>query len=186
MRRQRWAGMDTQARAALLHRGLDDIFDPALRRSIGELIDDVREHGDAAVEPALGSLGEARDAEVADPALLGERGRAEALLGQVDERGAELEARGLRAVPGERLDVVDAREREVRLPRTLLALMEGVTLGLGGAVLQGGAKAQALRFAAGRRRALASTMLSTVITSTLTRARLVWFTTRAPASLIWT
>ena len=29
--------------------------------------------------------------------------------------------------------------REVRLPRTLLALMEGVTLGLGGAVLQGGA-----------------------------------------------
>ena len=27
--------------------------------------------------------------------------------------------------------------REVRLPRTLLALMEGVTLGLGGAVLQG-------------------------------------------------
>ncbi len=53
MRRQVWAEMATEARAALMHRGLDDIFDPVLRRSIGELIDDVRERGDAAVVDAL-------------------------------------------------------------------------------------------------------------------------------------
>lgn len=45
--------MDGVARAALLRRGLDDIFDPALRASIGELIDDVRDRGDAAVCDAL-------------------------------------------------------------------------------------------------------------------------------------
>ncbi len=53
MRRMRWADMSVDDRAALLHRGLDEIFDPALRRSIGDLIDDVREHGDAAVCRAL-------------------------------------------------------------------------------------------------------------------------------------
>lgn len=53
MRRMRWDDMATPERAALLHRGLDDIFDPALRQSIGELIEDVREHGDAAVCRAL-------------------------------------------------------------------------------------------------------------------------------------
>ncbi len=53
MRRQRWATMDVAARSALLGRGLDDIFDPALRESIGALIDDVRERGDAAVCDAL-------------------------------------------------------------------------------------------------------------------------------------
>ena len=53
MRRQRWSAMDDTARAALLHRGLDDIFDPDLRRSIGELIEDVRVHGDEAVCRAL-------------------------------------------------------------------------------------------------------------------------------------
>ena len=53
MRRQRWADMDDAARTALLHRGLDDIFDPDLRRSIGELIEDVQENGDAAVCRAL-------------------------------------------------------------------------------------------------------------------------------------
>jgi histidinol dehydrogenase len=53
MRRQRWATMNDAARSALLRRGLDDIFDPALRDSIGSLIDDVRERGDAAVCDAL-------------------------------------------------------------------------------------------------------------------------------------
>ena len=45
--------MDVAARQALMRRGLDDIFDADLRRSIGELIDDVRERGDAAVCDAL-------------------------------------------------------------------------------------------------------------------------------------
>ena len=45
--------MDDAARAALLARGLDDIFEPGLRASIGALIDDVRERGDAAVCDAL-------------------------------------------------------------------------------------------------------------------------------------
>ncbi len=45
--------MDTAARAALMRRGLDDIFDDDLRRSIGELIDDVHDRGDAAVCDAL-------------------------------------------------------------------------------------------------------------------------------------
>jgi histidinol dehydrogenase len=45
--------MDDESRAELMHRGLDDIFEPALRASIGELIEDVRERGDAAVCDAL-------------------------------------------------------------------------------------------------------------------------------------
>lgn len=45
--------MDEQARADLCARGLDDIFDPDLRRSIGELIEDVRVRGDQAVCDAL-------------------------------------------------------------------------------------------------------------------------------------
>ncbi len=45
--------MDVAARAALMRRGIDDIFDPDLRHSIGQLIDDVRERGDAAVCDAL-------------------------------------------------------------------------------------------------------------------------------------
>jgi len=45
--------MSGDSRAALMHRGLDDIFEPGLRASIGELIDDVRERGDAAVCDAL-------------------------------------------------------------------------------------------------------------------------------------
>ena len=43
-------------RDALFHRGLDDIFDADLRRSIGVLIDDVRERGDVAVCEALGKF----------------------------------------------------------------------------------------------------------------------------------
>jgi len=54
MRRQVWNDMDVEARDALMRRGIDDIFDPDLRRSIGDLIDDVRERGDAAVCDALG------------------------------------------------------------------------------------------------------------------------------------
>src|SRR3990170_4512903 len=53
MRIQRWADMDDFARDALFDRGLGDIFDPALRESIGELIADVRRRGDAAVRDAL-------------------------------------------------------------------------------------------------------------------------------------
>jgi histidinol dehydrogenase len=45
--------MSDDARERLCARGLDDIFDPALRASTGELIDDVRERGDAAVCEAL-------------------------------------------------------------------------------------------------------------------------------------
>ena len=37
MRRQTWNDMDAAARASLMRRGLDDIFDPTLRRSIGTL-----------------------------------------------------------------------------------------------------------------------------------------------------
>jgi histidinol dehydrogenase len=53
MRRQRWIEMGPDERAALLRRGLDDIFDPQLRDSIGALLDDVRVRGDAAVVDAL-------------------------------------------------------------------------------------------------------------------------------------
>jgi len=48
--------MSSDDRAALMHRGLDDIFDPGLRTSIGALIDDVRERGDAAVCDALATF----------------------------------------------------------------------------------------------------------------------------------
>ena len=54
MRRQVWNDMNVEAREALMKRGIDDIFDPTLRQSIGELIDDVRERGDTAVCDALG------------------------------------------------------------------------------------------------------------------------------------
>ena len=45
--------MDEPARAALCARGLAEIFDPQLRQSIVELIEDVRVRGDAAVSDAL-------------------------------------------------------------------------------------------------------------------------------------
>ena len=45
--------MNAAARAALMRRGLDDLFHPGLRRSIGELIDDVQARGDSAVSDAL-------------------------------------------------------------------------------------------------------------------------------------
>jgi histidinol dehydrogenase len=53
MRRQIWNDMNVGARDALMLRGIDDIFDSDLRRSIGDLIDDVRERGDVAVCDAL-------------------------------------------------------------------------------------------------------------------------------------
>ena len=51
-----WAEMSTEARADLLHRGLDDIFDTGLRESIAALIEDVRTGGDAAVCRALATF----------------------------------------------------------------------------------------------------------------------------------
>ncbi len=56
MRFQRWSEMGEAARSALVARGLDDIFDPALRHSIGGLIDDVRQRGDIAVCEALATF----------------------------------------------------------------------------------------------------------------------------------
>jgi len=53
MRVQRWVDMDDSARRALMSRGLDAIFEPSLQASIGELIENVRERGDAAVCEAL-------------------------------------------------------------------------------------------------------------------------------------
>jgi histidinol dehydrogenase len=53
MRIRRWADLDDADRDALYGRGLDAIFDPQLRTSIGRLIDDVRTRGDAAVSDAL-------------------------------------------------------------------------------------------------------------------------------------
>ncbi len=53
MRVQRWAEMTDVAKAELMARGLDDIFEPSLRASISALIDDVRDRGDAAVCDAL-------------------------------------------------------------------------------------------------------------------------------------
>ena len=45
--------MSNETRAALMHRGLDDIFESDLRESIGNILIDVRERGDAAVCDAL-------------------------------------------------------------------------------------------------------------------------------------
>jgi len=49
----RWGEADEQRRGALLHRGVDAIFDRALQEGIREIVQDVREHGDAAVSRAL-------------------------------------------------------------------------------------------------------------------------------------
>lgn len=53
MRRMEWSRMGAQERADLCRRGLGDIFAPDLRASIGDLIEDVRTRGDAAVCDAL-------------------------------------------------------------------------------------------------------------------------------------
>ena len=52
MRVQRWSEMDADERSALCDRGLDGLT-PELRRSIGDLIEDVRHNGDEAVCRAL-------------------------------------------------------------------------------------------------------------------------------------
>jgi histidinol dehydrogenase len=49
----RWADADEARRRALLGRGVEKIFDPALQASIRELVEDVRENGDAALVRAL-------------------------------------------------------------------------------------------------------------------------------------
>ena len=53
LRRMTWATMTEDERAAVCHRGLDDIFDPVLREAIGRIIEDVRDNGDEAVCRAL-------------------------------------------------------------------------------------------------------------------------------------
>lgn len=53
LRRMNWSAMSAAERDALCRRGLDAIFDPALRSSIGALIEDVRARGDEAVCEAL-------------------------------------------------------------------------------------------------------------------------------------
>jgi len=53
MRMLTWAEMDDDDRRSVFDRGLGDIFDDALRASIGDLILDVRERGDDAVCDAL-------------------------------------------------------------------------------------------------------------------------------------
>ena len=53
LRTMTWASMSEDERARLCARGLADIFDPGLRGSIAELVDDVRVNGDDAVCRAL-------------------------------------------------------------------------------------------------------------------------------------
>ncbi len=48
-----WANSDAATRSALFDRGLDDIFNPDLRRDISMLIEDVRDRGDLALCEAL-------------------------------------------------------------------------------------------------------------------------------------
>jgi histidinol dehydrogenase len=49
----RWQQAAPEERRALLDRGTRQIFDPRLRAAVAELVEDVREHGDAAVARAL-------------------------------------------------------------------------------------------------------------------------------------
>ncbi len=53
MRVLAWSELDDDARDQLLGRGVTAIFDPALRESVNQIIEDVRENGDAAVIRAL-------------------------------------------------------------------------------------------------------------------------------------
>ena len=56
LRTMTWASMSEDDRTRLCARGLADIFDPALRASIAELIEDVRVNGDDAVCRALATF----------------------------------------------------------------------------------------------------------------------------------
>jgi histidinol dehydrogenase len=53
MRVIRWAEIEPETRAGLLARGVATIFDESLRASVGQIIEDVRTGGDAAVVRAL-------------------------------------------------------------------------------------------------------------------------------------
>lgn len=53
MRVLRWSGLSEEQRDQLLERGIRAIFDPHLREAVAEIVEDVREHGDAAVCRAL-------------------------------------------------------------------------------------------------------------------------------------
>jgi histidinol dehydrogenase len=48
-----WAELSPEQRRRAVTRGLDQIFDPALREDIARLIEDVRANGDAALVRAL-------------------------------------------------------------------------------------------------------------------------------------
>ena len=56
LRQLKWSEMTPADRDQLCRRGLDDIFEPGLRQSIGSLIEDVRLRGDAAVCDALATF----------------------------------------------------------------------------------------------------------------------------------
>ena len=56
LRPQTWATMSASERSQLCARGLADIFDPALRSSINNIIEDVRQNGDEAVCRALATF----------------------------------------------------------------------------------------------------------------------------------
>ncbi len=56
LERGAWEGLDAGARADLTTRGLEKIFDPALRDSVVSIIEDVRQHGDAALVRALATF----------------------------------------------------------------------------------------------------------------------------------
>jgi histidinol dehydrogenase len=53
MRQMVWADMTASDRGQLMHRGLDTVFADDLKASIGEIIKDVKAHGDRAVRDAL-------------------------------------------------------------------------------------------------------------------------------------
>ncbi|MFM9022242.1 MAG: histidinol dehydrogenase, partial [Solirubrobacterales bacterium] len=53
MRVLRWSALSPEERDQLLERGIRAIFDPALREAVGQIVEDVRANGDAAVCRAL-------------------------------------------------------------------------------------------------------------------------------------
>ena len=54
--RGQWSDLDDAGRADLTTRGLEKIFDPQLRESVLSILEDVREHGDAALVRALATF----------------------------------------------------------------------------------------------------------------------------------
>jgi histidinol dehydrogenase len=82
LRARRWAEIDADEKRALLDRGLDRIFDPALLESITRLVDDVAERGDAAVADALA---EYDGIELAPESLAVSREEIESAPGRIPE-----------------------------------------------------------------------------------------------------